>query len=103
MRDPGNQDDDIAFIGIIENSNVDCRVLKRMWALTARTPDIMTSSPLKGADYVLTGLRWLPRAGLRSFVAIPLLINTLLFGAGVWWSFDQFQHWDQIAQSWLPS
>ena len=33
MRDPGNQDDDIAFIGIIENSNVDCRVLKRMPAL----------------------------------------------------------------------
>ena len=102
MRDPSNRNGDIAFIGIIENSNVDCRVLKRMLALTARVRDIMSSSPLKGADYMLTGLRWLPRAGLRSFVAIPLLINTLLFGAGVWWSFDQFQHWDQMVQSWLP-
>jgi len=63
----------------------------------------MSSSPLKGADYVLTGLRWLPRSGLRRFVAIPLLINTLLFGAGIWWSVGQFQHLDQIVQSWLPS
>lgn len=62
----------------------------------------MSASPLKGVDYVLTGLRWLPRSGLRSFVAIPLFINTLLFGAGVWWSVDQFQHLDQMVQSWLP-
>ncbi|HPF58254.1 MAG TPA: sulfate transporter CysZ [Candidatus Competibacteraceae bacterium] len=63
----------------------------------------MSASPIKGAGYVLTGLRWLPRSGLRSFVAIPLLINILLFGTGVWWSIGQFQHLNQIVQSWLPS
>jgi CysZ protein len=35
-------------------------------------------------------------------VAIPLLINTLLFGVGIWWSFDQFQSLDLMVQSWLP-
>jgi CysZ protein len=44
------------------------------------------SSSFNGAGYVLTGLRWLPKSGLRGFVAMPLLINTLLFGAGLWWS-----------------
>lgn len=63
----------------------------------------MSASPIKGAGYVLTGLRWLPRSGLRGFVAIPLLINTLLFGTGVWWSIGQFQHLNQMVQSWLPS
>jgi len=32
-----------------------------------------------------------------------MLINTLLFGTGVWWSIGQFQHLNQIVQSWLPS
>lgn len=63
----------------------------------------MSRSLLAGAGYVLTGLRWLPKAGLRSFVAIPLLINTVLFGAGLWWSAGQFERFDQYLQGLLPT
>lgn len=63
----------------------------------------MSNSLIKGAGYVLTGLRWLPKAGLRGFVLIPLLINTALFGAGLWWSASQFGRFDQYVQTHLPS
>lgn len=63
----------------------------------------MSRSLLTGAGYVLTGLRWLPKAGLRGFVAIPLLINTILFGAGIWWSAGQFERFDQYVQGLLPT
>ena len=62
----------------------------------------MSSSPTNGASYVLTGLRWLPKRGLRGFVAVPLLINTVLFGAGIWWSTGQFERLDQAVTDWLP-
>lgn len=62
----------------------------------------MSNSFTRGAGYVLTGLRWLPRAGLRGFVAIPLLINTLLFGGGIWLGASQLQRLDQAVQGWLP-
>lgn len=62
----------------------------------------MSDSLIQGAGYVLTGLRWLPRAGLRGFVAIPLLINSGLFGLGIWWSWGQFARLDQAARDWLP-
>ncbi len=63
----------------------------------------MSNSFTRGAGYVLTGLRWLPKAGLRSFVAIPLLINTLLFGGGIWLAASQLQRLDQAVQGWLPN
>ena len=63
----------------------------------------MSNSFTRGAGYVLTGLRWLPKAGLRGFVAIPLLINTLLFGGGIWLGASQLQRLDQLVQGWLPN
>ena len=63
----------------------------------------MSSSLTDGARYVLIGLRWLPRHGLRGFVVIPLLINTLLFSVGIWWSTGQLDRLDQSLASWLPS
>lgn len=57
----------------------------------------------KGAGYALTGLRWLPKNGLRRFVAMPLLINIVLFGAGIWWTYGQFEYFDQVLQGWLPT
>lgn len=62
----------------------------------------MKNSFTRGAGYVLTGLRWLPKAGVRGFVAIPLLINTLLFGGGIWLGASQLQRLDQAVQGWLP-
>jgi CysZ protein len=62
----------------------------------------MSNSFTRGVGYVLTGLRWLPRAGLRGFVAIPLLINTLLFGGGIWLGASQLERLDRAVQGWLP-
>jgi CysZ protein len=50
----------------------------------------MKNGFLAGAHYLLMGLRWLPRAQIRSFVLIPLLVNTLLFGVAVWWGIKEF-------------
>ncbi len=61
------------------------------------------SIPLvKGASYVLTGLRWLPKRGIRGFVAIPLLINSILFSIGIYWGADQLERLDLYMQSYLP-
>jgi CysZ protein len=62
----------------------------------------MSHSFTTGAGYVLTGLRWLPKANLRGFVAIPLLVNTLLFGGGIWLGVNRLERLDQALQRWLP-
>lgn len=62
----------------------------------------MSNSLTQGAGYALTGLRWLPKAGLRSFVILPLLINIALFGAGIWWGAGQLERLDQAIQRGLP-
>ncbi|MCU0809247.1 MAG: sulfate transporter CysZ, partial [Candidatus Contendobacter sp.] len=62
----------------------------------------MSNSFTRGAGYVLTGLRWLPKAGLRGFVGLPLLINALLFGGGIWLGASQLERLDRVVQGWLP-
>ncbi len=63
----------------------------------------MHNSLIRGAGYAPTGLRWLFKAGLRRFVMLPLLINTILFSIGIWWSVSRFEHLDQAVQAWLPA
>jgi hypothetical protein len=59
-----------------KNSNVDCCILKRIRRFPAKVlSKLMSNSLTQGAGYALTGLRWLPKSGLRRFVAMPLLIN----------------------------
>ncbi|MBK8535020.1 MAG: sulfate transporter CysZ [Candidatus Competibacteraceae bacterium] len=62
----------------------------------------MSHSLIKGASYMLTGLRWLPKAGLRGVVVLPLLINSVLFGIGIGWSTSRFEQLDQAVQRALP-
>jgi CysZ protein len=50
----------------------------------------MVNTFVKGASYPFIGLRWLSRPRLRSFVIVPLLVNTLLFGAVLWWGATEF-------------
>jgi len=58
---------------------------------------------LKGARYPLVGLQWLPRPQLRRFVILPLLINTLIFGALIAWSAQEFGVFMDWLLSYLPS
>lgn len=43
----------------------------------------MSVAPVSGAGYLLEGMRLIARPGLRRFVIIPLLINVLVFSAGI--------------------
>lgn len=59
-----------------------------------------------GASYPVMGMRMLTRPGLRRYVAIPLLINILVFGVGIWWSYASLTPlitgWVEKAIAWLP-
>jgi CysZ protein len=56
----------------------------------------MSVAPVSGAGYLLQGIRLIARPGLRRFVIAPLLINILVFSAGIaagvsW--FERFVTW----------
>ena len=48
------------------------------------------SNPIKGASYLLTGLGLILKPGIRAYVIIPLIINTLLFTLLIWFGAQQF-------------
>jgi len=59
-----------------------------------------------GAGCALRGLGSLHRPGIRRFVAIPLLVNVVVFGGGLWWAGSTLtvlvNGWVEQAVSWLP-
>jgi CysZ protein len=60
-------------------------------------------SPLRGADYLRRGLRMLWTPGIRPFVLIPLLINTVIFALLTRLGLEQFGQWIDAIVNWLPS
>lgn len=54
---------------------------------------------LKGISYVFTGLSLITQKGIRPFVVVPLLINIVIFSAGIWFASAQV---DGLMQSLLP-
>ena len=50
----------------------------------------MLDQPFAGAGYLFRGLRLIAVPGLRRYVALPLLINVLVFGGLLWLAVDQF-------------
>ena len=65
----------------------------------------MSSNPIRGATYMLEGLRLIARPGLRRFVIIPLLVNISVFAAAIWYGLSRFETalgWmEQQLPSWL--
>jgi len=65
----------------------------------------MSVNPVSGAGYLFQGIRLITRPGLRRFVIVPLLVNILVFSAGIaagvsW--FEGFVTWmDARVPSWL--
>ncbi len=51
---------------------------------------ILIAQPFNGASYLFRGLEMAMRPKIRRFVVIPLIINVLLFSAGIWYSFSLF-------------
>ncbi len=46
-------------------------------------------TPITGVTALLEGFSLISRPGLRRFVAVPLLINLLLFSAAIWWGYSE--------------
>ncbi len=53
---------------------------------------IPASSLTLGASTVLQGLKLLKEPGIRRFVAIPFVINLIVFSGLVWFGIGQFEH-----------
>lgn len=62
----------------------------------------MISNPISGAKYFINGFSLLNTKGIRRFVFIPLLINILIFSAGLWFAIGQFETFIEWALSSLP-
>ncbi len=60
----------------------------------------MKGNPFLGVGYLFRGFRLVTKPGIRQFVIIPLLINTLLFSLLIWFGADQF---NALISAMLPS
>jgi CysZ protein len=63
----------------------------------------MNFSPITGVRYLFQGLLLLTKPGIRTYAIIPLLINIVLFGLGLWYGLSQFQLFLDWAAGFLPS
>ena len=50
----------------------------------------MISNPFSGATYFFNGISLINTTGIRRYVLIPLLINIIIFSAGLWFAVEQF-------------
>lgn len=53
----------------------------------------MNGSIISGINYFLEGFKLITKPGLRLYVAIPLLINIILFASCSWYAFSLFSEW----------
>lgn len=60
----------------------------------------MISGFFRGISYVFTGFSLITQKGIRPFVAVPLLINSVIFSLGIWFASSQV---DGLMQRLLPS
>lgn len=56
-----------------------------------------------GVEYFVEGFRLIKRPGLRLFVILPMILNTLLFYWMVSASYELFDGWMVALMGWLPS
>lgn len=65
----------------------------------------MLAEFMLGARCMLRGFRFLTLPGVRRYVLIPLVINTVLFVGALVWAAQRFAHWlgwlDQLLPHWL--
>ncbi|MBF0369964.1 MAG: sulfate transporter CysZ [Magnetococcales bacterium] len=61
------------------------------------------TDPIKGFFYLFRGLGLIFKPGLRRFVFLPLLLNSLLFGFGTWYGFGWYELYIGQFTEWLPS
>lgn len=62
----------------------------------------MTGNPASGIHYLARGFGLITQPGLRLFVLIPLIINTVIFAVLITLSIGQFSEWIEQLMAWLP-
>lgn len=56
----------------------------------------------QGMRYVLKGFSLITQKGIRPYVVVPLLINTLIFAGGIWLASSQVERWmNHLLPTWL--
>ena len=60
-------------------------------------------NPVAGALYLIDGLALLNRPGIRAYVAVPLIVNVLLFGTALVWGWSQLEVLGAMVEGWLPN
>lgn len=60
------------------------------------------SNPIAGANYLLRGLKLLMKPGIRAYVIIPLLINSLLFIVLINFTAQEFSGWLNSLMNKIP-
>lgn len=61
------------------------------------------NNPISGAGYFLRGLGLIFGKGIKRYVAIPLLINTVLFSGAIYYGWAQLDRLQTMLDSYLPS
>lgn len=62
----------------------------------------MITDFIRGFTSLFKGFGLLFHKGIRPFVAVPLLINIVVFSAAIWFLFSQFEQWMGYLVGWLP-
>ncbi|MFQ3199850.1 MAG: CysZ protein [Zhongshania sp.] len=62
----------------------------------------MTTRPLSGPDYLFRGFEIMRQPGIRLFVAMPLLINFIVFGTLTTLTLGAVSGWINQVVDWLP-
>ncbi|MFM2482881.1 sulfate transporter CysZ [Celerinatantimonas sp. YJH-8] len=63
----------------------------------------LADTQLSGAHYFFRGWQLITKPGLRLFVIVPLLVNSVLFAGAFYWLFQQLSIWIPHWLSYLPS
>ncbi len=63
----------------------------------------MITNFIKGAKYALAGFGLMTQKGVRRYVAIPLIVNTLTFAAVIWYTYSRANEGIEQLITWLPS
>ncbi len=62
----------------------------------------MGGNPIRGSAYLIRGLKLLNQPGLRRFVMLPLLINSVLFSVAIYLLTQYFSGWVDFWLNWVP-
>lgn len=62
----------------------------------------MKGNPVLGWQYLARGFGEIKQPGIRAYVLLPLLMNTIIMSLLSWWGFHKISGWTDAVVGWLP-